>query len=83
MPNNTKDTIIGVIAFSLFAVMLAYGFVKDIDHTWDRNLEIAEQAREEQRQMAEQAHEQYISPADEFLIELMERNRNHEKGATQ
>lgn len=76
-----KDTIIGVIVFSLFAAMLAYGFVKDIDHTWERNIEIAEQAREEQRQMAKQAQEQYIAPTDEFLIELME--KNHEKGANQ
>ena len=61
--SNTKDTIIGVIAFSLFTAVLIYGFVQDIDHTYERNIAIAEKAR---------AENQYISPSDEVLIEIME-----------
>lgn len=73
-----KDTIIGVIAFSLFAAMLAYGFVQDIDHTYEQSIATAERAKEEQRQMAEQAHQQYIAPADEVIIEIMNKESDNE-----
>lgn len=66
-----KDTIIGIIAFSLFAAVLMYGFVKDIDYTYERSIEIAEQARKTAEIEQEEVRELYISPADEFMIELM------------
>lgn len=74
MSNNTKDTIIGIIAFSLFAAVLMYGFVKDIDYTYERNIAIAEQARKAAEIEQEEVRELYISPADEFMIELMNNN---------
>lgn len=73
MPN--KDTIIGIIAFSLFAAVLMYGLVQDIDYTYERNIAIAEQARKAAEIEQEEVRELYISPADEALIEMMQKEK--------
>lgn len=74
MSNNTKDTIIGIIAFLLFTSLLMWGFVKDIDYTYERNIAIAEQARKA-AETEQEVRELYISPADEALIEMMQKEK--------
>lgn len=64
------DKIMGVIALLLSAAAISYSILEGGNFEYERNIETAEAYKE----YLESQQEQYIAPADQVLIELMEQS---------